>query len=721
MALAIGMAWASAPVTAFAQPATASDTAAVRLDEVTVSSTRTERRVDNVPNTVTVTTGEKGEQEGARDLKDLFRNELGVDLRAAPTRFTAAGAAVGRAGNEGINIRGLEGNQVLLTVDGVRLPNGFSFSSFSTGRADFIDVDGIKTADILRGPASTQYGSDGLAGAVSFRTTDPADLLKGRSSGGFARTSHAGVDNSWNHTIGAAAKSGGWQGLLQGTYRSGHEVENQGANEVRNANRTAPNPVDYSKRYILAKAIYTASPAHQFGVTLEAQERRQETEVYSARAVPPLAATSAIDLDTDDRISRERLSVEHRYSDLNAPWIQRAETRLYWQNAKVTQLSVEDRFSAADRTRDNTYQQDIAGISTQFESNIAGRTNQRLSYGFDWSKSSVVGVRDGTVPPFGESFPTKPFPDTDYSLGGAFLQDEIEAGMWSVIPGLRYDRYRLAPGTAGYTGGAVATLSDAAVTPRLGLVWRASPVFAPYVQWAKGFRAPTPDQVNNGFSNLASGYMTVGNANLKAERADSIEIGVRSNFGPLRTAFAAFDNRYDDFISQQVVRGAGTPANPLVFQYINLAKARIRGLEGRADWQIDPRWNANAGFAYAKGDSDAADVKTPLDTVAPLRALLGLRYAAGAWAARLNLLHSAAKQKEKVAAGQFASPSYTTADLGLSWKPLANLTLTANLNNVFDATYWRWSDVRGLADNSTVQDAYSAPGRNLQASVRYDF
>jgi hemoglobin/transferrin/lactoferrin receptor protein len=68
---------------------------------------------------------------------------------------------------------------------------------------------------------------------------------------------------------------------------------------------------------------------------------------------------------------------------------------------------------------------------------------------------------------------------------------------------------------------------------------------------------------------------------------------------------------------------------------------------------------------------------------------------------------------------QFAPPSYTVLDLGMSWKQ-ANWSLNANLNNVFDQKYWRWSDARGVADNAQ-RDAYSAPRRNLSVSLRYDF
>jgi hemoglobin/transferrin/lactoferrin receptor protein len=724
LALALSLAWGMAPTMASAQQAPDTEGTVTRLNEITVSSTRTERRVDKVPNTVTVTPASKIEQDGARDIKDVFRDELDVTVRAAPTRFTAAGAATGRAGNEGINIRGLEGNQVLMMVDGIRVPNSFSFGSFATGRGDFLDVDGIKTVEVLRGPASTQFGSDGLAGAVSFRTLDPGDLLKpGQSIGGFARSSYASIDRSWSNTLGVAGTNGQWHGMLLGSYRQGNEVGNKGDNDAQNVNRTTPNPVDYQNRYLLGKAFLTVDPTQQVGLTFETQNRKQNTEVYSARAVPPLTSTSTLDLDTRDQIDRNRVSLEHRFNDLNAQWVQRAETRVYWQDAKVSQFATEDRNTAADRTRDNSYSTKVAGFSTLLESNLTGFLNQRLTYGVDWSKAEITGVRDGTVAPFGETFPTKPFPDTTYTLGGAFVQSEIEAGKFSIIPGLRFDHYHLSPSSDGYVGGTAVALSGQAVTPRLGVVWQLAPSFAPFGQLAKGFRAPTPDQVNNGFTNLASGYTSIGNANLKAENADSIEIGFRGKIESVRYSVAAFDNRYKDFISQQAVSGAGTPANPTVFQYINLANAHIHGVEARAEWQMGTLWKANVGIAYSKGESEVNGLKTPLDTIQPLKAVFGVRYDDVLWGARANLAYSEGKDASQISTttAQFAPSSYSVLDLGVYWKPVRNLTINANLNNVFDTKYWRWSDVSGLAASSTVKDAYTAPGRNVQVSARYDF
>ena len=151
--------------------------AADMLDEVTVTAMRMESKIGDVPATVSIYSAERIETLLAQDIKDLIRFEPGVSVRSAPARFTAAGSSLGRDGNSGFNIRGLEGNRVLIQVDGVRTPDAYSFGAQSVGRGDYVDLDILKSVEIVRGPASALYGSDGLAGSVSFITKDPADLL----------------------------------------------------------------------------------------------------------------------------------------------------------------------------------------------------------------------------------------------------------------------------------------------------------------------------------------------------------------------------------------------------------------------------------------------------------------------------------------------------------------------------------------------------------------
>lgn len=695
------------------------------LSDVTVSATRTVRKVDDVPSSVSVITNTTIQKEGARNLKEAFRNELDVTVPVGPTRFGVGGAATGRGGQEGVNIRGLGGNQVLMLVDGIRIPNGFTFGPFSTGRGDFLDIDGLKSVEILRGPASTQYGSDGLAGAVTFKTLNPSDLLtRGQSVGGFARVGYASIDQAGSGTLAVAGKNEKWQAMVLGSYREGHQTGNKATNDDKSIERTTPNPVDYSNRYLLSKAILTIDSAQQLGLTIESQRRSQLTNVFSARAVAPQPLRSITDLTTQDTIERDRLSLEHHYNNLNAAWIQSADTRLYWQDAKVKQYATEQRSRAPERIRDNTFRTQVVGLATQFQTNLTGWVNQRLSYGVDLSQAQISALRDGTVPPYGSKFPSRPFPDTTYTLAGAFLQSEIELGAVSVIPGVRFDRYTINPSAKGYGNAPLSNLSGQALTPRIGAVWRLAPGFSPYAQLARGFRAPTPEQVNNGFANLASGYTSIGNAELKPEYADSFEIGFRGKANGLRYSLAGFENRYQNFISQEVIGGGGRPTNPTIYQYVNLANAKIQGVVAQLEVKVGQRWTVQTGAAYLKGDSQSHGVSTPINSVQPFKAMLGLQYDAGGWGGQATVLYGAAKDPSRIAPGrtsQFASPNYTVLDLGVYWKPTTNLTFNANVNNVLDTKYWRWSDVSGLTENSRIADAYTAAGRTVNVSMRYDF
>ena len=157
---------------------------------ITVSATRHAEAISDVPATVSVISAEQIQNNFVTDIKDLVQYEPGVSVRSSPARFTAAGSSTGRDGNSGFNIRGLEGNRVLIISDGIRMPDSFSFGAQSVGRGDYLDMDTLKSVEILRGPASALYGSDGIAGAVSFITTlrsspSTCDALRGLADATF--------------------------------------------------------------------------------------------------------------------------------------------------------------------------------------------------------------------------------------------------------------------------------------------------------------------------------------------------------------------------------------------------------------------------------------------------------------------------------------------------------------------------------------------------------
>jgi hemoglobin/transferrin/lactoferrin receptor protein len=717
VAIALSMAWGLVPLYATAQSTTTAanqteQPTAVQLKEITVTSTRTARRVDNVPTTVTVVTQEDIEEKGAKDIKDMFKEELGVSVRKQPRRFGAASGTTGRGGAESINIRGIEGNRVLMTLDGIRIPDSYSFGPTLTSRGDYIDVDTLKTAEVLRGPASSQFGSDGLAGAVSFRTLDPVDLLKKDAKfGGFARAHYSQADKSWGTSVGIAGRGDIVDAMVLVSHRQGHETETKGDNDSRSSLRTKANPVDYDSNSILAKINVAVNANHKIGFAIDAYERKDDTLLYTQQSTTVSASNGT------DKLNRTRVSAEHIFNDINNPYLQRAETRVYVQESKTDQYTYEARPTLGNRDRDNTNKTESVGLNTLLESNFG---NQKLTYGLDWNRAEITALRGGmnsgvTI------VPSKPFPDTKYTLAGLFIQDEIELGQFSIIPALRYDYYKLSASADNYNG-SLHNKSGSAVTPRLGVVWRLAPMFAPFAQWSKGFKPPTPDQVNTSFANNSSFYQVIGNPDLKPEYSDTIEAGIRGKNQQLGYSVTAFYSKYKDFISQEQIGGTMTPGDPAIFQYINYSKVKIHGVEARLALNVTSALTLTGGVAYAKGDKESAGTTIPLETIDPLKVVLGARYKADNWGAYTDISHSAAKSSSRLPAQtQFASGSYTIVDIGAHWNPLPDVTISASLNNLFDKKYWQWSDVRGLAANSTFADAYTSPGRNAQVSLRYNF
>lgn len=706
-------------------------------NSIVVSSTRTDRNIDDVPNEVTLIHREELDQKNPTTLKDVFTQEIDLSVRESAKRYGMSGQATGRGGSEGINIRGLEGNQVLIVQDGVRIPNSFQYGPFTTGRGDYLNLSHIKKIEVLRGSASTLYGSDGLAGVMSIQTLDPADLLKDqKNQAGYFQTSYSNQNKGFKADLGLAIREGDWEGLILANQSYSHEIQNQGTDDLAGSSRTKPNPMDQRSQGLIAKLKFNLNVNHQFGMGYELKKQNQQSQVLSALGVSMLPArgraiqVNTTDFKTDDVSDRSMWTFNHQYKNFEHQWLKQANTQIYVQYASTEQATKEDRLIngiAQQRTRLNQYQQNIVGINTQFESHWHGIGDHRFIYGLDLSESNISAIRNGSIPNPSEVFPNRPFPTTRYQMLGGFMQDEMDMGQLTLIPGLRLDQYRLMPEGVSET---VKSSSGHAFTPRLGLVWRAHHSFSPYLQYSTGYRAPTPDQVNNTFDNRQHGYMSVGNSNLRPEKAKSLEWGFRGRLDKLKYSGSMYINRYEDFISQEKVSGLGTPLSPSIYQYVNLTNARIHGWDLRADWAITSHWKVLAGIASAIGQSEKNGVFTPMNSVEPMKFIAGVQYANEVWSTQLSWRHHAQKKGSQVSeirlsptqmVAQYIPPAFSVMDLALQYRPIKNVTVRANINNLFDAKYWNWSDVRGVPEQSTVLDAYTAPGRNFNLSLRMDY
>ena len=699
------------------------------LKEVVISATRVEQDVNDVANTVTTISAEEIAEQQPADIKDLLRYETGVSVRSQPNRASGVFRATGRAGNEGINIRGLEGNQVLLQVDGVRLPSAYEFGQFAAGRGDYIDLEAFKRVEILRGPSSTQYGSDGLAGAVSFLTKDPTDLLTlGKSWQAALKLAYSSVDNSWTTVPSVAYANDVVEAMLLGSFRQGQEADNQGDNNARNVTRTTPNPADAKSDYLLAKVVLKPNENHQFKFTAENLDRQIDTNVLSFFGDPFTVATlTGVKLKED--IQRQLFKVDYDYTNTGNSWFQHANASLYSQDSKNRQYGLETRsVGNLVRTRDTDYVEDTIGGSFQLESNFGEVIAHRLVYGVDGSTAEVSSQRDGFNTTGAAFVASKNFPDTDYRLLGAFVQDEINIGQFSIIPGLRYDSFKLSPHADSLYLASTTTppkaLKGSEVSPKIGVIWKLDPLANIFAQYAHGFRAPQPVQVNNGFSNLlaANPYTTIGNPNLKPEISDSVEFGVRGRSNALRYSASIFEGKYKDFIaSNQLIQSNAAPT-PDVFQSINFGEVKISGFELRGEWAFLEDWSTSISYAHAKGDSKADGIKTPLITIDPDKLVLGLRYDKNnKYGGQLFATLVERKKRNPDPATNYTPDGYEVVDMTAYYNFNENVSINAGIFNMFDRKYFAWSDVRNLSPTYQQIDAYSQPGRNAVVSVKYQF
>jgi hemoglobin/transferrin/lactoferrin receptor protein len=628
---------------------------------------------------------------------------------------------------------------VLIQVDGVRVPDGFEFGAQSAGRGDYVDLGLIKSVEILRGPASALYGSDGLAGAVSFVTSDPVDFIKsGKSYGGLLRAAYDSSSDQFAETGILAGRAGDVSAMVSYTRRDGHEYDNKGSIDAPNSTRTTPNPQDARSNAILGKLVWTPTDSMRIRLTYDHLDSRTFTNVLSGVAPVASTATSVIGLTALDNIKRDRVSLDWRYQGGGV--IEFAQVTGWYQWAKNRQFTFEDRNTAADRTRINTFDNRVWGLSVDLRSSFgSGDFVNKLAYGADLSVTRQSGLRDGTVPTPPDVFPTRAFPPTDYVLGGAYLADTIElaGGRLKLFPALRFDYYKLTPKPDALTPALPSAGQDGSrLSPKIGALAKVTDEFSLFVNYARGFRAPSPTQINQFFSNPTQGYTSIPNPNLRPETSETWEGGFRLGTGAVRLAATAFTGGYKGFISQEVVGGAFTPVNPAIFQFINLNRVRIRGAEGGLSLTDPSGLNGRLAVSYAQGTvTGGTGIKSPLSTIDPMKLVIGVGYDDPDKRFGGQVIATHARQKELSATSYYTGSTlnylcttacfrpgaFTILDATAYVKVAGFVTLRAGIFNILDAKYAWWSDVRGLADSSTVQDAYTQAGRNASVSVSVRF
>jgi outer membrane cobalamin receptor len=152
LAVILSAAWS---IIAFAEEAD------IKLREVVVTATKTEKDPKDVTQSVTVITADEIKKSGASSTAEAVRKTVGVMINDQ-----------GPVGSlKTISLRGSEYAQVLVLLDGMRLNSprdgGFDLSNIP------VSVDDIDRIEVVRGASSALYGADAVGGVVNIITKKP--------------------------------------------------------------------------------------------------------------------------------------------------------------------------------------------------------------------------------------------------------------------------------------------------------------------------------------------------------------------------------------------------------------------------------------------------------------------------------------------------------------------------------------------------------------------
>ncbi|MFH1686726.1 MAG: TonB-dependent receptor [bacterium] len=127
------------------------------LNDVVVTGTRSPHLLKEVPIQTEVITRRDFERSGAKSVDEALSSAIGIQINEDMS-------------GRGATIRGIEGDRVLVLVDGERSV-GRVRGSIDLGQYSLTNVDKI---EVIKGTGSTLYGSDAIGGVVNIITRRPS-------------------------------------------------------------------------------------------------------------------------------------------------------------------------------------------------------------------------------------------------------------------------------------------------------------------------------------------------------------------------------------------------------------------------------------------------------------------------------------------------------------------------------------------------------------------
>ncbi len=613
-----------------------------RFETVTVTPTRTEQRLGDIPASVSVLTSQEIKASPAIIADDVLRQVPSFSL------FRRSSSIATHPTAQGVSLRGVGGSgagRTLVLLDGVPFNDSFGGWVYWT-RVPLASVDRI---EITEDTISSLYGNYAMGGVINIVTSRPTRrTVELRSQFGDRSTRKFDFFGSdrWKK-LGVA---------VEGSFLGTDGFPNVAARERGPIDIKA----DVKYKNVSAKFDYApndrVSTFFRVGYFSEDRTNAKIGETNDNRWTSVSGGVRAVMSDGSNLDVRAFFDRQRFHSSFLAV-----------TNATTTRTLV--RLSLDQRTPSNS-----TGGVVQW-SRPFGRSHM-FSAGADWRWVDGASNEDAynVASPFTVVTNPDPWaslpPVTIQSvlalrrvsggtqrLTGAFVQDIFTPmPKLNVTVSARVDHWRNYNGhnleTAVITGTAVNNLptlaerTDTVVSPRVAALYHVSSRIAGWAALSSGFRAPTLNELYRQFrvgtTLVLAPVSTLPplNRELEPERLVGGEAGV--NIAPTanvtwRTTW--FDNRVTNpVLNVTICAGtlSGTTCTPsavnVTQQRQNVGKTRIRGVHTDAEYRLGARWRFSGGYLYSQakvtdGGAVPALLGTYLQQVPKHRGSLQVAYA----------------------------------------------------------------------------------------------
>ena len=725
------------PVSSFAaEPETP---ARLELQTQTVLGTAQEE-IKQAPGVSIITAQDIKKRPPANDLSDIIRTMPGVNL-------TGNSSSGQRGNNRQIDIRGMGPENTLILVDGKPVGSrnsvryGWRGERDSRGDSNWVPADQVERIEVIRGPAAARYGNGAAGGVVNIITKQPGTETHGSATiyHNFAQHSAEGETQRMNF---------GLNGPLTDTlsYRVYGNVAKT------NADDADINSGHESKR--TGNQVGTL-PAGREGV-----RNKDVNGLLSWQMTPEQT------LDLEAGFSRQGNiytgDTQNTNSNANVKKLLGHETNvMYRQTYAVTHrgdwdLGTSLAYLQYEKTRNSRISEGLAGgtegifSSSNFNTSVlrdltahgelslplhAG-VDQVLTVGTEWveqqlddpSSNVQTTTAGGSVPGLAGSNRSS---SSSARIFSVFVEDNIELRPGTrLTPGLRMDHHDIVGDNWSPSLNLSQVLTDT-LTLKAGI--------------ARSYKAPNLYQANpnyllysNGqgcYGQTTSCYLQ-GNAELDAETSVNKELGIEYRNEGVVAGLTYFRNDYKNKIESGLTPvgnasgGTGTTANASIFQWENVPKALVEGLEGTLALPLTEQLNWTNNFTYMlqsknkqTGDVLSVAPKYTLNSMLDWQAsdALSLQMSV-AWYGKQTPKKYDYHGERVTGSGNNQLSPYAIAGVSGTYALSKNLSLTAGVDNLFDKRLWREGNAQGVANIEGAGAAtYNQSGRTLYTSLTASF